>query len=119
MKKGPGAISRYALKHLTKKPATIKYPAEKLEINSNYRGRLSFDADDCIGCTLCVRDCPTDALQIINVGTKEDKIMECHWNIGHCIFCAQCVDSCRRGCLKMTPNIELAALDKDSLTVKL
>ena len=84
MKKKPGVIAGYAMKHLFKKPATISYPYDKLKIEPNYRGKLKYDADDCIGCNLCVRDCPTGAIKIINVGTKEDKKFECHLDLGHC-----------------------------------
>ena len=92
MKKKPGVIAGYAMK---------------------------YDAGDCIGCNLCVRDCPTGAIKIINVGTKEDKKFECHLDLGHCIFCAQCVDSCRKGCLAFTQDIELAVMDRDEFKVKL
>lgn len=119
MKKIPGAVVGYAIRQFFKKPATIKYPQEGLVIDRNYRGKLKYDPDDCIGCNLCVRDCPTGAIKITNVGTKEDKVFECDLDLGHCIFCAQCVDSCRKGCLNFTPNIELATLNKDEMTVKL
>jgi len=37
-----------------------------------------------------------------------------HYNVDHCLFCAQCVHSCRQGCLEMQPQIwELAALSRD------
>ena len=49
------------------------------------------------------------------MGTKEDKRFQCHLNVGHCIFCAQCVDSCRKGCLHFSQDIELGALHKDEL----
>jgi len=119
MKKAPGVIAGYALKHLFKKPATISYPVGELVIDKNYRGRLQYDSSDCIGCNLCVKDCPAGALKIVNAGTKEDKQFECYLNVGHCIFCAQCVDSCRKGCLKMSTDVELATLNKEDLTIKL
>ncbi len=119
MKRSPGRIAGFALKHLLKKPATIAYPAAKLEIEPHYRGKIQYNADDCIGCNLCVRDCPASAISIVNVGTKEEKKFECHLNLGHCIFCAQCVDSCRKGCLSFTPNIELADMSREALKVKL
>ena len=119
MKKGPGKVAGFALKHLLKKPATIAYPKGELEIDPHYRGRLTYNGEDCIGCQLCVRDCPASAIQIINVGTKEDKKFECQLNLGHCIFCGQCVDSCRKGCLAMSTNVELANFSRDALKIKL
>ena len=119
MRKGPGKIAGYAIKHIFKKPATVKYPFGELIIDKNYRGKICYDPTNCIGCNLCSRDCPAAAIEIVNVGTKEEKVFECHMNLAHCIFCAQCVDSCRKGCLKISPNIELAAFSRDALKVKL
>ena len=117
MKKGPGKIAGFALRHLLRKPATISYPKTPLEIEKSYRGRLIYDPTECVGCNLCSKDCPAGAIKIVNMGTKEDKHSVCHLNVGHCIFCAQCVDSCRKGCLQFTQNIELGALNKDELEI--
>ena len=119
MKRTPGRIAGFALKHLFKKPATIAYPFGKLKIEPNYRGKIVYDAANCIGCNLCVRDCPTGAIQIVNAGTKENKVMECHMDYARCIFCAQCVDSCKKDCLHFSPDIELAGFDKKAMKVAL
>ncbi len=119
MKKGPGKIAGFALGHVFKKPATIKYPYGKLEIDKNYRGKIVYNPENCLGCNICSRDCPAGAIKITNVGTKENKVFECHLNLAHCIFCAQCVDSCPKKCLSFSPNIELADFSRDALKVKL
>ncbi|MCL1816659.1 MAG: 4Fe-4S binding protein [Clostridiales bacterium] len=108
----PGKIAGNALKHLLKKPATVSYPKGEMTIDANYRGKLVFDPFDCIGCKLCVRDCPAKALTIENVGTKEDKDFICRLNLAHCIFCGQCSDSCNKHCITLTPQIELSSTDK-------
>ena len=117
--KAPGKITGYALKHLGKKPATVAYPFGKLDIDPNYRGKLRFHADTCIGCQLCVKDCPADALKVENIGTKENKKFRAILDLDHCIFCCQCVDSCRKGCLSFTPNIELAGLSREDMKLEL
>lgn len=119
MTRVPGKISKFALEHLFKKPATVEYPFGKLKLEPNYRGRIDFDSENCIGCKLCVRDCPAGAIKINNVGTKEDKKFEMELDVGRCISCGQCVDSCRKGCISLTQNIELATTDRDSLRLKL
>lgn len=117
MKTGPGVIAGLALKQFFKKPATIEYPNKPLKVEPLYRGQLTYNSEDCVGCNLCMRDCPAGALTIVNVGTPEEKKFECHLNVGHCIFCAQCVDSCRKGCLGFSQNVELGVLEKEDLKV--
>ncbi|MCL1817145.1 MAG: 4Fe-4S binding protein [Clostridiales bacterium] len=111
----PGKIAGNALQHLLKKPATIAYPKGELIIDANYRGKLVFDSADCIGCKLCVRDCPANAITIENVGTKENKQFVCRLNMAHCIFCGQCSESCNKSCITLTPRIELSSMDKIEL----
>ena len=115
----PGRILGNALKGLYKKTATISYPAGKLKIDPSYRGKLKFDPESCNGCQLCVKDCPADALRIENVGPKEDKKFSAALDLDRCVFCAQCIDSCRRNSLSITPDIELAQLKKDKLRIGL
>lgn len=113
----PGRIIKMAVGQLFKKPATIAYPNGKLQIVDKYRGRIAYDPANCVNCGLCVRNCPAGALKIVNEGTKENPEMKALLNVGHCVFCCQCVDSCRRNCLSFTQNIDLSSLDKKDLTV--
>ena len=119
-KTGPGRITFHAIKNIFQKPATTSYVGKgSPDVEKRYRGRLIYHADDCINCRLCMRDCPTGALKIINEGTKEDKKMKAVLNVDHCIFCCQCVDSCVKKCLSYSQDIDFACTDKDSLTVEL
>jgi len=113
----PGRIVGMTVKNLFQEPATIKYPAvgESPAIEKNYRGRLRYDPAGCINCRLCMKDCPTGALTIINDGTKEDKKMRAELNVSKCIFCCQCVDSCRKNCLSFSQDIDLSVMDKEKL----
>ena len=115
MRKGPGKILGEALRTFGKKPATTTYPFTKIDISDNYRGKLKFVPENCIGCNLCVKDCPSNAIAIENTGTKEEKKFIAVLNLDRCIFCGQCVDSCRKNALSMSNYIELADLDRKNL----
>lgn len=115
----PGKIVNMAIKNFFKKPATIAYPKGEMDIVKNYRGKLIYDSSNCIDCKLCVRDCPSDAITIINDGTKEDRKMRALLNVGHCVFCCRCVDICPKKCLTNSQNIDLSTMNKSDLKVQL
>jgi len=102
------------LRHLTLKPATRLYPAQPAVMPPNFRGKLIFHAARCTGCKLCQKDCPAGALEIRKVGEKR---FEAVFRFDHCIYCAQCVDSCNRDAMESTPEFELAVLDRSTLRV--
>ncbi|MCL2137132.1 MAG: 4Fe-4S binding protein [Coriobacteriia bacterium] len=106
-----------AIGYLLKKPATVAYPAKKEPIFDGFRGLIAYNAEECIGCMACKRDCPTGAIQIEKVADKQYKAV---FEMGLCVFCGQCVDSCpREGALWYTSEFELASLTRDALTVDL
>ncbi len=110
----PGSIVDQAIKSLFKKPITEKYPFEKPKLIDRFRGRIKFDASLCIGCKLCVRDCPTDAITITKVGEKK---YTCVIDLRKCIYCAQCVDTCPKDALTASVDFELAHTDPDKLKI--
>jgi formate hydrogenlyase subunit 6/NADH:ubiquinone oxidoreductase subunit I len=116
MKHMPGKIGKMALRHLVRKPATVDYPHGEIDLIDHYRGKLIYDPECCIDCKLCERDCPTGAIKIINEGTKKDRKMKAVLDVGRCVFCCQCVDSCSKKCLSCSQIYDLASQNKDDLT---
>ena len=57
-------------------------------VNDHFRGRLNYDRSACIGCKLCIRVCPANAIEFL----PEDKKIQVH--VDRCCFCAQCVEIC-------------------------
>lgn len=110
----PGRILRLVLQSFFKKPVTRNYPVVKIEMPQGFRGKLKFDPKKCVGCKMCMRDCPAGAITISK--TADNKFMA-EIDLARCIFCAQCVDSCMRKALEMTKEFELGALKKHDLTV--
>ncbi len=96
-----------ALKNLFLKPVTTSYPLEPAEYPERSRGHIRISIDDCIGCGMCTRACPSGALSVNkNAGT---------WEINRfdCVVCGYCVEKCPKKCLFMekgyrTPDTQKA-----------
>jgi formate hydrogenlyase subunit 6/NADH:ubiquinone oxidoreductase subunit I len=110
--KKPGKMLSETVRHVLKKPATVRYPYVKVEMPAKFRGKIKFDPEKCIGCKACMRDCPARAITIIKVG---DKKFDAEFRNDRCIFCAQCVDTCPKQALEATVEFELAAFDRKNL----
>ncbi len=65
-------------------------------IPQDFRGRIGYDKKTCIGCKLCLRVCPANAIEFLPEGKK----IQIH--VDRCCFCEQCVDVCPVSCLWMT-----------------
>ncbi len=111
--KNSGAFKR-TIKQLFTKPATTKYPFVKPVMGENYRGEPIFDYDLCIGCSLCSRNCPAKAIEMVDVEGKKRP----QFRLDKCIFCGTCVDVCPKKAVSLSNNFEYATLDKSELTKK-
>ena len=110
----PGKIARLLMQSLFKKPATGNYPADRSGMPEGFRGKLKFNPQMCIGCKMCMRDCPSGAIEINKIGEKQ---FQAQVNLAKCIYCGQCVDSCPKKALQITAEFELASLDPAQLKV--
>jgi formate hydrogenlyase subunit 6/NADH:ubiquinone oxidoreductase subunit I len=96
-----------------KKPFTREYPAVKVEVPEGYRGRHIFYPEKCISCGLCERDCPANAIELVEVsGKRMPKFF-----LDRCVFCYQCAEGCPRDAIKLSANFEMSTTEKEELLV--
>jgi ferredoxin len=117
-------------KQLFKKPWTNKFPVKytpdnttklleevgagkvqiipPIEIPEGFRGKLQYERETCIGCKLCIKVCPSGAIEFI----EKDKKIRIY--LSRCTFCSQCNDICPKNCLSMSNEFLLADTDKYS-----
>jgi formate hydrogenlyase subunit 6/NADH:ubiquinone oxidoreductase subunit I len=58
-------MARELARNLTSKPATIRYPAEKVPVPEGFRGKIAIRDDLCIGCSKCAIVCPTECISMV------------------------------------------------------
>ena len=116
--------------HLFKSPFTNKFPAKYAPSNvtgylndvaagkatihppvqtpEGFRGKIKYDKEKCIGCKLCLKVCPSGAIEF---KADEKKVK---FYMARCTFCSQCNDICPVGCISMSDDFLLADTDKYS-----
>lgn len=117
MKYGPIAE---IFKNLFRKPMTVMFPEEVVEIPERNRGEHSFDIETCISCGSCAKICPNRAIKMVGVPTEfKDKYPKTYPQIdlGKCCFCALCEDICPKGSITLTTNVFLATFEKETTII--
>lgn len=72
----------------------------------NFRGKILYDKEKCIGCKHCMNVCATNAIEF-KEDEKKIKIF-----LARCCFCSQCNDICPVNCLTMGNEFLLADTNK-------
>jgi NADH-quinone oxidoreductase subunit I len=106
-------------KHMFKKDATIRYPEQKREIASVYRGQHVLKRDDagaerCTACGLCAVACPAEAITMDaaervkgeeHLYREEKYAAKYEINMLRCIFCGLCEEACPKEAIFLTDRI--------------
>ena len=96
-----------------KKPFTQEYPFVKVQAPEGYRGRHIFYPEKCISCSLCERDCPANAIELVEVSGKRMP----KFYLDRCIFCYQCVESCPRDAIELSTDFEMSTTDSEGMMI--
>ena len=94
---------------LFSKPETIAYPAVSQRSSVSYRGSVRIIDENCVGCGLCVRDCPAAALVL-------EKDLKQIFRLIHfrdrCTSCGQCELSCKFNSIYLDNTYQEASAER-------
>jgi Ni,Fe-hydrogenase III small subunit/ferredoxin len=90
---------------------TASYPDEPASKRPDrFRGLPVLDASKCPeGCQACTEACPTDAISAADGQLRLD--------MGRCLFCVDCLQSCPEGAVGYSDDYRLAARTRDDLVL--
>jgi formate hydrogenlyase subunit 6/NADH:ubiquinone oxidoreductase subunit I len=101
---------------LFRRPFTELYPFAVKPAPARLRGKLLWAEELCKACMLCVRDCPAKAIEI-EIADRATRQYVFRYRLDRCIYCAQCVASCKEGALSMSSTLyHLASGDRATFT---
>jgi NADH-quinone oxidoreductase subunit I len=115
-----------AYRNMFRKPITVQYPHERVELPERARWAVAVKHDEngdilCTGCLACERACP-DYIIEMQMTTAEDRskhIDHYRYEIGACMMCGLCVEACPFDAIEMSHDYELARIDPETLTIDL
>jgi len=99
------------LSALFRKPNTKKSFSKANEfvpVTESYRGKIQLDTNLCIGCLLCIKTCPTGAINAV-----ENK--KVYIQLDRCIFCGQCKENCPKKAIAFSSDFLIVASSRDEL----
>jgi NADH-quinone oxidoreductase subunit I len=106
------------LRHIFRRPVTIRYPEEKRTPFPRYRARIVLTRDPdggerCVACYLCSAACPVDCISMQSAEQPDGRRYAAWFriNFSRCIFCGLCAEACPTMAIQMTPDYEICKRD--------
>jgi len=90
---------------------TTRYPDGPSEVPSCYRGLPEFDFEKWDDARPACEACPTAAISVREAGPER----EVQVDYGLCVFCGLCAGTVQNGAIRVTPDFEAAAGDRQDL----
>jgi Ni,Fe-hydrogenase III small subunit/NAD-dependent dihydropyrimidine dehydrogenase PreA subunit len=87
---------------------TLAWPRQPVTLSPRFRGLPVLDGSKCqASCAACVAACPTSALTAAPL----------RMDLGKCLFCPSCAETCTSGAITFSNDFRLAASTRDALVL--
>jgi NADH-quinone oxidoreductase subunit I len=109
-------------KEFFKKPVTLQYPWESLEMTPRYRGHIQLVKNEetgthqCISCGMCDKGCPSNCITVKGEkqeGVKGKVLVKYELDFTTCSLCGQCIGSCPTQAIEFSLEYNLASTRKE------
>ncbi|MEM2094061.1 MAG: 4Fe-4S binding protein [Candidatus Bathyarchaeia archaeon] len=109
-----GKMFRDVLSSMFGRPVTVQYltkRGESVPVPPSFRGTITYSKDQCVGCLLCIRVCPSGAITAI----EGRKVV---FDMGRCLFCGQCAEICPKNAIRLSPEFDNTAYERSELSIR-
>lgn len=113
------------LKHMFKKPVTVKYPYEESPIYK-FRGIHYMNVDErgvskCVGCYLCEKVCPAECIYIeTDAGPNGERLIrKFEIDLSRCIYCGFCEEACPKDAIHMSNRYDTVDSTRDNYIINM
>jgi len=119
MKKPKLRELKEAVSALVRGPYTADFPYGPPIIADEFRGKPTYQKDDCIGCGACSEVCPANAIEITTEHRNGNvyRILTVH--LDNCVYCGVCVEKCttKKGIIQ-NRDFDLSTFNREDLVEK-
>ena len=116
------------LRCLFKRPVTVEYPYESIQMKPRYRGHIQLVLDEatgkpkCVACRACEKACPSGCIRVAGEkpeGAARREATSYTLRFASCSLCGLCVESCAFGAIEFSKEYNRVSFSKEDFTMDL
>ena len=116
------------LRTFLRRPVTVQYPHEKVQVFPSFRGRHGMVVEPetgkprCVACLKCSTVCPSRCIKIefeVDQKTGERQLKEYIVEALRCVYCGYCEEVCPVGAIVLTECFEYSGRSREDLIFNL